>query len=185
MLALQTQRHISFFAFTTVYPLSMVIGASGARLQAMRLARAVLPVLLAACAGLLVRYGNMYGGFPFFVESRNFSPLLVEFVENNRLRGNVVNSYALGAELVYRFYPDLRPAIDSRVDVYGEKYFLYVRSLTSDERALRDFVERYDVRYMLLVWPEFDAGVRAMPRLREDGWRIIFADHKVVLLGRR
>jgi len=183
-LALQTQRHITLFAFASVYPLSMAVAASAPRLQGTRLAGAALPVLLAACAGLLVRYGNMYGGFPYSVESRNFSPLLVEFVENNRLRGNVLNSYALGAELVYRFYPRLRPAIDSRIDVYGEKYFLYVRGLNSDEQALTDFLERYRVGYMLLLWPEFDDGIRRMSRLREDGWRIVFADDKMVLLGR-
>ena len=183
-LALHTQRHIAFFALVSVYPLSMAIGPYASRIQGMRLARPALPVLLAACAGLLFRYGNMYGGFPYFVQSHNFSPLLTQFVEQNRLSGNVLNSYELGAELIYRFYPRLRPAIDSRIDVYGERYFIYVEGLSSDEQALRKFLERYRVGYMLLLRPDFDGGIRRMSRLNKDGWRIIFADHKVVLLGR-
>jgi hypothetical protein len=183
-LALQTQRHIAFFAFVAIYPLSMAVRAHASRVQSLPLVQAAMPVLLGVCTGLLVVFGNMYGGYPYFVESRNFSPLFVEFLERDRLRGNVLNSYALGAELIYRFYPRLRPVIDSRIDVYGEKYFLYVRRLNSDEQALRQFVERYRVGYMLLLWPEFDEGIRRMSHLRQDGWRILFADHKMVFLGR-
>lgn len=183
-LALRTQRHIAFFSFVSIYPVSVAIGARASQMQQLPLVRGGMLALLVASAGLLVRYGNMYGGFPNFTESHNFSPLFVEYVETNQLSGNVLNSYSLGAELVYRFYPRLRPAIDSRVDLYGEKYFLDVRGLNSDEQALRQFVDRHRVRYMLFVWPEFNEGIRRMSRLREDGWRIVFADHKLVLLGR-
>jgi hypothetical protein len=126
----------------------------------------------------------MYGAFPYFVESRNFSPMLIEYLDNPQLRGNVLNSYALGSELVYRYYPRLRPAIDSRVDLYGEQYFVRLLALNTDEDALRRFVDRYAVGYILLLWPEFDQGIRRMPHIRDDGWRIMFADHKVVVLGR-
>src|SRR2546430_2735490 len=110
---------------------------------------------------------------------------MAEYLEQPALEGNVLNSYALGGELIYRCYPRLRPAIDSRIDVYGEQYFLYLQGLGSDERAFREFAERYGVRHVLLLWPEFDEGIRKMPTIRQDGWRIAFADHRMVLLSRR
>ena len=56
--------------------------------------------------------------------------------------------------------------------------------LNSDERALKAFVARYHVDYILLLQQDFDRGIRHMPQIQDDGWRIIFADGKVVLLGR-
>ena len=53
----------------------------------------------------------------------------------------------------------------------------------SDERLLLDFILHYDVRYMLLLWWEFER-IQQMPQLPLTGWRTLFADHKMVLLGR-
>jgi hypothetical protein len=183
-LALQAQRHIALFAFVAVFPLSAAAGALEHKLAGSRGARAALLALLVGCAALLVRYGNLYGGHPYFVESRNFSQLLIGVLDNPRLQGNVLNSHALGAELSYRYYPRLRPSIDSRIDVYGKDYFERLQAVQNDEQALRQFVERYRVSFILLLWPEFDRGIRRMPHIRDDGWRIAFADSKAVLLVR-
>lgn len=183
-LALRTERHIAFFAFVSLYPLSLALRPAAARLDRLPAARVAAPVALAIAAGALVRFGNLYGGFPYFVPSNNFTPMLVDYLASPTLRGNVLNSYALGAELVYRSYPRLRPAIDSRADVYGENYFSYIEAVTRNEQALREFIGRYDVRYLLLQWPDFNLGVRHMTGLQRDGWRIVFADQKAVLLAR-
>lgn len=184
ILGLLSQRYIAFFAVVSPYPLALALRDAVPRLErSLRLGAAML-ALLGATTGLLVRYGNVYGAFPYFVESDNFSLLLVDYLENAPLKGNVLNSYALGAELIYRGFPKLRPAIDPRIDVYGERYFLRLQAVTHNEAAFRQFVDRYQVNYALLQRPEFDAGVRHMPGLRADGWHIAFADHKVVLLSR-
>ena len=184
-LALRTQRHIALFAVVSVYPLSMALAPFASRWERLRVVQAGVPALFVAGVCLLFAWGNLYGGYPYFVPSYRFSPLMVEVLENESLRGNVLNSYSLGGELIYRFYPRLRPAIDSRIDVYGESYVRYLDALNQDQRLFREFVARYDVRYVLLPWQEFDAGLRRMPQLQRDGWHIAFADHKMVLLARR
>ncbi|MGA7985643.1 MAG: hypothetical protein WCA01_10730, partial [Burkholderiales bacterium] len=130
------------------------------------------------------RYGNLYGAFPYYAESHNFSLLLVEYLDRPQIKGNVLNSYGLGSELVYRYYPRLRPAIDSRAYAYGRKYYQELQRLNGDERALKAFIARYHVDYILLLQQDFDLGIRHMPNMQNDGWRVIFADGKVVLLGR-
>jgi hypothetical protein len=184
-LALHTQRYIALFAFVSIYPLSAAAGAAARKLDASRVARGAALALLAAGAALLVRHGNLYGGYAYFVESRNFSGALIDYIEARKFEGNVLNSHALGAELVYRFYPRLRPAIDSRIDVYGKEYFEYLQSVQKDPQMLKQFIERYRVRYILLLWPEFEQGPRGMPHLQDEGWRIVFADHKMVMLERQ
>jgi hypothetical protein len=174
----------AFAAVVGVYPLSAALRPFAARLDRSLAAHGALVAILAACAALLVRYGNVYGGYPYFVKSHHFSPALIDYVEARKFEGNVLNSPALGAELVYRFYPRLRPSIDSRIDVYGQEYFERLLTAQNDEQVLRQFVERYRVRYILMLWPEFEQSMRRMPRLQDDGWRIVFADHKMVMLER-
>lgn len=184
-LAITAQRHIALFAIVSAYPLSLALAHSTRQWERLRAVQLGLPALLVTGACLLVAYGNLYGGYPYFVPSNRFSPLLVEYLENESVRGNVLNSYSLGGELVYRYYPRLRPAIDSRIDVYGESYARYLDALSHDAGLFREFVERYNVRYVLLPWQEFDEGIRRMPELQRDGWHMAFADHRMVLLARR
>ena len=182
-LSTDRQRHVVLFAFVSLYVLARVIGPVAIGPRATRGAMALLLAWLLAGGGMLLRYGNLQGEFPYSVPSRKFTPQLIEYVDNRDLRGNVFNSFELGAELVHKFYPRLRPAIDSRVDAYGEKYFEYYTQLYSDERLLLDFIEFYDVRYMLLLWWEFE-HLKQMRQLTATGWRVLYADHKMVLLGR-
>jgi hypothetical protein len=183
-LALHAQRHIVFFALVSVYPLAAAMRGSAPRLLAPPAVRAAVLALIVVCAGLVLRYGNLYGGYPYRVVSHNFSLLLVEYLDRPEIKGNVLNSYELGSELIYRYYPRLRPAIDSRAYAYGRKYFLELLGLNSNERALKAFIARYHVDYILLLQRDFDLGLRHMPDLRNEGWRIVFADGNVVLLGR-
>ena len=174
----------AFAAVVCIYPLSAALRPVAAKLDRSRAAHAALVAILAACAALLVRYGNLYGAYPYYIASHHFEPALVEYITARKFEGNVLNSYTLGAELIYRFYPRLRPAIDSRIDVYGREYVGRLLEAQNDEQALRQFVERYRVRYLLLLWPDFEQSIRRMPRLQDDGWRIVFADHKMVMLER-
>jgi len=184
-LAIGALRHIAFFAIVTIYPLSSAIATLAPRIDRSAYARGAVFGILVTGAGLLIRFGNINAAYPYYVQSHYFSRALVDYLGNEQVRGNVLNSYELGAELVYRFYPRLEPAIDSRVDVYGEKYLLDVLRLNSDESALRQYVNRYQVAYILQTWRDFNEGIRHMPRLRDDGWHVVFADQDVVLLGHK
>lgn len=181
LLAAQRQRHIVLFAYVALYSIAVAIDPAAVRA---RLGRALVPAgvaLLALGIAAVVRYGNMYGAWPHRIASDNFTPPMAEQLA--KIEGNVFNSYVLGAQLIHDYYPRLQPMIDSRIDAYGERYFLYTVHLGVNEAALLDFIQRYDVRYFLLTWGEFNYRIGTMPRLRE-GWRILFADQKAVLLGK-
>ena len=111
-LSMDRQRHIVLFAFVSLYVLARVIGPRAIGPRATRGAMALLLVSLLAGGAMLLRYGNLQGEFPYSVPSRKFTPQLIEYVDSRDLRGNVFNSFELGAELVHKFYPRLRPAID-------------------------------------------------------------------------
>ncbi len=184
LLATQRQRYVALFAYVGLYCFARTIDHVRLRANVRRLLAPAGAAASALAIAAVFRYGNMYGAWPHAVASDNFSPLMSEYIQERHLEGNVWNSYTLGAQLIHDFYPRLKPLIDSRIDVYGEPYFLYTVHMGVNEQALLDFVERYHVRYFLLTWGEFNYRIGTMPRLRESGWRMLFADHKAVLLGR-
>jgi hypothetical protein len=179
-LSVDRNRYIVFFALAALYGLACLAGPLA---PAGRRAWAAVLALCVAGAGLLFQYGNMAHAYPYSTPSPNFTPPRVEHIEEHRLRGNVVNSYELGAELIHRYYPRLRPSIDSRIDSYGEMYFVLHQDLWRNEAAMLEFIDRYDVRHMLLLHRDF-AQVRSMNGLLARGWRVRFADQKMALLGR-
>lgn len=182
-LSTDRQRHVVWFALVALYVMARVIGPLTLSPAATRGARVLALALALAGAGLLVPFGNLQGQFPHGAPGRRLSPELTAYIDGQGLRGNVFNSFDLGAELVYRFYPRLRPTIDSRIDAYGETYWRYFSALYSDERLLLGFIRFYDVRYMLLLRWEYE-HLRRMPGLAETGWRVWLSEPGVVLLGR-
>lgn len=147
--------------------------------------RGLLATVLAVCAGgiaLLLQFGNAYYAFPYFTPSNNMTEQMREQLASPQVKGNVFVSMELGAELIYRAWPRLKPSFDSRVDSYGDGYVLMYLEMMSHEEKLKPFLDEFDVRYMLLLRRDFEPNVSRFEGLRQAGWRIQFADHKMVLL---
>ncbi len=182
VLALQRNRFVVFFGFASLPAVAQAIGSS-LRAEAERALLVAVSVTASMGLALALRFGNFFGAYPYFVPSNHLSYPMRAVIANPEFKGNVFNSYELGSELIYRAWPRLKPSIDLRIDSYGNDYFLDQYRMLTDEQRLRAFVDRYDVRYMLLLWRDFET-VKTMTSLRQSGWKMVFADHKMVLLQR-
>jgi hypothetical protein len=181
-LAMTRNRFLVYFGFAALPACARAFGkAATPSAERRRLAGSAL--LSAVGLAVALRAGNAYGAYPYFAPSNYFSEPMTIHLTAPSLKGNVYNSYELGAELIYRAWPRLLPSMDSRIDSYGDAYFLDQHYMLTDEARLRRFVEQYDVQHMLLLWRDFK-HISEMPRLRQDGWRLKFGDHKMVLLTR-
>ena len=98
------------------------------------------------------------------------------------VEGPILNSMEFGGEIIYRFYPRIRPGIDSRIDSFGDRYFTDWQNMYKDEVALNRLIARHDIRFMLLMPHDF-ATVREMPTIK-TGWKMMWSDHKSVLIRR-
>lgn len=183
LLAFQRSRFVALYGFIAMAVCARLIGAGPHRPGWER-------PLLAGAAGvgaigvaLALQFGNVWGAFPYAVPSNNFTEPMIARLARPEMRGNVFNSYELGAELIYRAYPRLRPSMDSRIDSYGDTYFLVQEQLLVDEAMLKEFIADFDVRYMLLLRRDF-VRIRDMPSMKQ-GWYTDFADQKMLLLARR
>lgn len=184
-LATQAIRFLVYVGMVAAYVLPALVPASWNANRNRTRCYAALAVLAALTLGLSARYGNAFGAFPHSAFEANYSlsEPMVKQLGNPELQGNVLNSYELGAELVYRAYPRLRPSIDSRIDSYGADWTALNAQLFLDDDLLREFVRHYDVRYMLLSHNDF----LSLQRLRswtDKQWSLRAIDRRTVLLQR-
>lgn len=134
--------------------------------------------------GMSLKFGNAAGTFPHTrPDQTKLTPTMVDALDHPSLQGNVYTSYALGAELIYRAYPRLRPSIDSRIDSYGDEYYYRHESLLRTNAAMQEFVVKYDVRYLLLDLADFQI-VQDYKTLKFANWNIRVMDSKAILLER-
>ncbi|MBC7917559.1 MAG: hypothetical protein H7Y28_07105 [Rhodoferax sp.] len=146
--------------------------------------RAIVAAAALASLLLAILFGNAYKATPLTPPPNvKFTPGLVDALANPQLSGHVLNSVELGAELVYRAYPRLKPSVDSRIDSYGLDYLMYQHALLEDDALLREYVARYDVRYVLLDSVRFETFSRLSSWQRGE-WHVLYKSSKEVLLVR-
>jgi hypothetical protein len=181
-LALQRNRFIVLFGFVALVVCARLIGPWSQRPGRERTLLLAATGIAGVGVALVLSFGNASGAYPYMASSTNFTEPMADRLSRPELKGNVFNSYELGAELIYRAYPRLKPSLDSRIDSYGDTYFMLQQELFINERLLKEFVRDYDVRYMLLLWRDFER-LKKLKTLQVD-WRVNYADHKAVLLER-
>jgi hypothetical protein len=152
LLGLYAYRFLLYIGLVAALLIPKFLPARGTR----HALQTLLFIVLTACSVLLMllasRLGNMNGNFPYKSDAPEvLTQGMKATLASPQWSGNVYNSYDLGAELVYRSYPRLRPSIDSRIDSYGDAYFQAHEQMLRDPSKLAQFVTRYKVRYMLLT----------------------------------
>jgi hypothetical protein len=90
-------------------------------------------------------------------------------------RKPVLNDYAFGGFLIFEH---VRPFIDARVELYGDKMMsLYDKLRSGDHEAVDSALKRYEI-----AWTIFAPGDRIVAALdHEPGWRRLYADTTAVV----
>ncbi len=81
------------------------------------------------------------------VSLRSFPQRVVDFLVENKVKGNFFNDFNSGAYLVGRTYPDIKVFIDGRTELYGPQFFKYYQSIWEKDNA-DEFVKALD-KYQL------------------------------------
>lgn len=184
-LAVQAIRFLVYLGMLSAYVIPSLMPKAWGKTESRTRAYGFLAIASVLALGLSMRFGNAMGSFPHTAFEANYSlsaPMVAQ-LNNPLLHGNVLNSYELGAELVYRAYPRLRPSIDSRIDSYGKDWTALNSQLFVDDDLLKKFVTNYDVRYMLLSHDDF-ISLKRLSSWSEGLWKIIAMDRRTVLLLR-
>jgi hypothetical protein len=183
VLALDRSRHFVWFGFISAAVCASLLGRLSPDQRREMRVRAAAAAFSLVTIVVSARFGNAAYATLTFAPSNNLSNGLVKELSDPAIRGPVVTSYELGAEIIYRWWPRLQPSLDSRIDSYGDDYALFHVRLLQDEKLLDLFLDGNHVNYMLLLRRDLDLGVRDMPSIRAN-WHIRLTDGDVFLIER-
>ncbi len=108
------------------------------------------------------------------------------FLQENRIRGRVFNSYGSGGYLI-RFLPDLPVYIDSRPEAYPADFIRdeYLRALR-EESAWREVQSKYNFDVIFFLRLEETDGRFVLRRAQDPEWALVsIGDRGNILLRRR
>ncbi len=189
-LSLRMQRNVTDFALGTFPGVVALAAWIVPRPESRKVPRSLLAIAL--CLAALASWFT-WNGYPYRASSRKESGFGVgrnipveasDYLEANGIAGNAFNSYGAGAYLVYRFYPAVRVAMDSRNDVYGSAlYGDYLRAQVESD-ALARMLGRIDASFVFLEWTKEHAATTLGLLRQTGGWRLVYFDDDVEILVR-
>lgn len=187
-LAFGAQRHMAFLAIASVWPLAEMLKdiprkSSFSTVTALALVF-ILPLL---CLRSWYK-GNTVRVRPGFYHSARMSEGSLDFIRKKGLKGNTLNTYTLGGQLIFNFYPKLHVGIDSRVDAYGVDYARRYRQMIYGKYSqLKKFLDTYDVQNIIVNGSAFNRMKKtgSYKNLKEEGWKLAYKSRKVVIIEKK
>ncbi|GFE58402.1 hypothetical protein [Geobacter sp. AOG1] len=96
----------------------------------------------------------------------------VEFLEKERISGNMFNNDEIGDYIIYRTYPLYKVFIDGRLDMYGTGIMKEYSKVTKFEHNWEDTFKKYNIK-----WVIFDTdSVFSRFLLHNNNWTLIYSD---------
>jgi hypothetical protein len=184
-LSLDAQRHIAVFAFVNSLVLAHLVKERLQDVRGKAIFATILAVALLSISGFVYQKGNFVRLRPGMTFKTRFSKEAIEFIRERDLKGNTLNSYVLASQLIYHFYPDVKVTIDSRIDIFGEHYWKDYKRLFSDLPHLIRFLDKYNVRHIILTSRDFRRNSVTMRNLQRLGWHLIYHDPKIFIMSHK
>ena len=107
----------------------------------------------------------------------------IDYIAKHRLSGNAYVSYNEAAMLIWSRYPAVKVNMDSRNDVYGPDLFVEYNKTSRSLEALRAFLNKYRVEFLLVGHSHF-APELTRSLLLSGEWVEVFFDHQTVVYVR-
>jgi len=105
----------------------------------------------------------------------------VDYIQANHITGNCFPSYNAAAMLLQRMWPDVRVAMDSRNDVYGEVLYNEYTNALSGGAALDAYLKKWPVEFFLITY----GADRASPFFKylqdSPDWTLVYFDDRSVV----
>lgn len=115
--------------------------------------------------------------FGLGVKERVFPEKAVDFIEENRIGGNMFNSLAYGGYLIFRHFPEKKVFIDGRNNVYDKKLYQDYLDARHSKDVWQKLVDRYGINYVILEYARDYSKKEMIPHLIDNPeWVLIYWD---------
>lgn len=184
-ISLYSARHIPLFVFVTAPILlrhaeSMLGERTGRFALAFRQKASDIAAVDSAATGYVWMGVGMLAvvicaahGTPNYRFDPNLKPVdAVEFLKREPIPGNMFNDDEFGDYIIYAAWPGYRVFSDGRSDMYGPERMKEYFRVKSFAPGWEKVIDRYNIGWVI----EESKSALARYLLRDDGWRLIYAD---------
>ena len=120
------------------------------------------------------------------VSLRNYPYKAVDFLVKNKIQGNFFNDFNSGAYLIGRTYPDIKPFIDGRTEVYGSDFFTkqYLKLWGEGDVKLFDKLsEKYSFTGAFINYNSHQAPEKTVKMfVKKKDWVPVYFDRDALIL---
>ncbi len=179
--ALKSMRHVYFFSIAAIPLIDKNLKSlwkKGIQTSRSIDKYPVVNILLLICILLVAVFRiNLVLMNQIKIENKAFPVMAAEWIQNNKPKGKIFNSYNWGGYLIWRLYPEYQVFIDGRADVYGDLDMVRYAQLYSGKGWLAEFQE-YDIRVVLTE----PAAPIATILINTPGWQTVIVDKTSILM---
>lgn len=123
-----------------------------------------------------------YGG----ISLTNYPTKAVDFLENNKVKGNFFNDFNSGAYLLGRLYPSVKVFIDGRTEVYGERFYKDYQKIWfgGDGDLFAVYAEKFNITgaFLNAIYLPVPRGILKYLYERHDWNLVYFGGDAVIFL---
>jgi hypothetical protein len=103
----------------------------------------------------------------------------VDFIAENKIKGNILHDFNCGAYLIWRLFPWKRVFIDGRTELYGPEFFEKYQKTFSSIEEIRKAVSRYNINCILVSYVfDIPVPVKVLKFLNKDKeWALVYVDN--------
>lgn len=117
------------------------------------------------------------------VSLRNFPYKAVDFLVQNKIKGNFFNDFNSGAYLIGRCFPGIKVFIDGRTEVYGGSFFeKYQQAWEGNVAVLDESIKQYSVTGAFLGATYNPIHPKTLKYFHERSeWKLVYLDYDAVI----
>ena len=119
------------------------------------------------------------------ISQRNFPEKGVQFLIDNRIKGNFFNDFNSGAYLVGRAYPDVMVYMDGRTELRGPVFFKEYQKIwnNGDAKVFEAAVRRYHLTGAFVSTAGYSAPEKLLKMLAgKPEWKPVYFDFDAIIL---
>jgi len=179
--ALRSMRNIPLFAIVVIpvlaeqfnYLIEFKLNAQ----KQNRHFRYIAPIVISAIAVVVVLGFIQVTNNQQKSEAETFPKDAVDWIIENKPKGNIFNSYNWGGYIIWRLYPEYLVYIDGRADLYGEEF---VSNYTGIYFTKPGWEEKLNQENIRIVFVESDSMLADAVR-QSSTWKKLFEDNISVI----
>jgi len=108
---------------------------------------------------------------------------LMDFLEQQQLKGNIFHPQAYGDYLVWRLWPQQKSFLDGRVHIFGGQLVEDYRGVFSDT-CWEQRLASYDISYLIMKNSGESFERRREAAIASPNWELLYEDDLSVLFSR-